>query len=165
MKNLAAIAATAIVLLILLASSVPLMHWFVSEGRDANLENGEATWSALSLSSYDLTIHKACECPPPAGTPIRVSVRDGRISTAQVAESPAADKPVELRDIPGTVPALFATVREAILDDPDTLDVIYDSDYGFPRKIHIDPRKAYDDDDISYTVISFRPVVTNEGSP
>ena len=165
MKNLAAIAATAIVLLILLASSVPLMHWFVSEGRDANLENGEATWSALSLRDYDLTIHKACECPPPAGTPVRVNVRDGEIIAAQIAEGPAADKPVDLRDMPGTVPSLFATVREAIEDDPDTLDVTYDSDYGFPRKIYIDRRKAYKDDEISYTVISFRPVATDVRLP
>lgn len=157
MKNLAAIAATAIVLLILLASSVPLMHWFVTEGRDANLENGEATWSALALTDYDLTIHKACECPPPAGIPIRIAVRDRRIQHAEVAEGRRAGEPIELRDIPGTVPALFATVRAAIDDDPDTLEIHYDADYGFPRKIRIDRRKAYGDDDTSYTVISFRP--------
>lgn len=153
MKNLAAIAATAIVLLILLATSVPLMHWFVSAGRDAELGNGEALWSELAITDYDFTIHKACVCPPPAGTPIQVSVRDRRAIDARAADGGSVD----MSDIPGTVPALFAAVHKAITDDPDTLEIAYDPDYGFPRTIRIDHRKAYSDDEVTYTVINFLP--------
>ena len=156
-KNLAAIAATAIVLLILLASSVPLMHWFVSEGREASFSDGFRAWTDLAITDYDMTIHKACECPPPAGIPIHVVVRDGRVVQAKIAEGPGAGDPVELRDIPGTIPMLFDTVRAAIDDDPDTLEISYDADYGFPRQIRIDRRKAYSDDETRYAVISFRP--------
>lgn len=161
MKNLAAIAATAIVLLILLASSVPLMHWFVSEGREANFADGFRTWSDLAITDYEMTIHKACECPPPAGIPIRVVVRDRRVERAEIAEGSGAGEPIELRDVPGTIPALFETVRAAIDDDPDTLEISYDADYGFPRQIRIDRRKAYSDDDTRYSVISFRPAVNS----
>jgi hypothetical protein len=154
LKNLAAIAATAIVLLILLATSVPLMHWFVSAGRDAELADGEALWSGLSITDYDFTIRKTCVCPPPAGTSIEVSVRDSRLATARSAEGGSR---IDLGDIPGTVPALFVTVHEAIADDPDTLEIAYDPDYGFPRTIRIDHRKAYADDEVTYSILSFRP--------
>lgn len=159
MKNLATIAATAIVLLILLATTLPLMHWFTSAGRDAALSESEALWSTLAINSYDLSVRKSCECPAPAGTDVRFSVQ-GDVVTAQPSlENDISYSIAEIREaaIPETVPMLFEVVRDAIADDPDLLHIEYDPDYGFPREIRIDRRKAYDNDQVTYRVSNFRP--------
>lgn len=158
LKNLAPIAATAIVLLFLLASSVPLMHWFVREGREAELASGEELWSNLGISDYDFTVTMTCFCPPPAGTAIRVRVRDGRTVSAVGSQNPRNGVVVDMSDVPDSVPAMFAAVRSAMDADPDSIAVRYDEDYGFPVSIEIDYRRAYADDEVSFTIIEFEPV-------
>ena len=159
LKNLAAIAATAIVLLILLATSVPLMHWFTSEGRRASLDEAENLWRSHVIRDYDMTVMKTCDCPAPAGQAVSVSIRDSGLEGLLIDGQQTADAESLLRGqgIPLDVDELFATVRAAMVDDPDVLEIEYDNDYGFPRRIRIDRRKAYDNDDLSYTVSSFRP--------
>lgn len=164
MKNLATIAATAIVVLILLATTLPLMHWFTSAGRDAALKEGEAAWSGLAIDAYELTVLKSCDCPPPAGTAIRFSVQDARVIARRPAATAGSLDVADIRKagIPESVPDLFKVVHDAIEDDPDLLHIEYDADYGFPREIRIDRRKAYDDDQVTYRVTSFRPLAVQD---
>ena len=158
LKNLAPIAATAIVLLFLLASSVPLMHWFVREGREAELASGQELWSSLGISDYDFTVSMTCFCPPPAGTAIGVRVRDGQTVEAFDSQTPRGSGNLDMSEIPDSVPAMFAAVRTAMDADPDSISVIYDEDFGFPVSIEIDYRRAYTDDDVTFTIIEFAPV-------
>lgn len=158
LKNLASIAATAIVLLILLASSVPLMHWFVSEGREADLADNEALWSSRGVSDYDFTVNMNCSCPPPAGTPIRVRVRGGRAVGVYDIRNPRNDLVIDGTEVPDSVPAMFAAVRSGIDADPDSISVEYDADYGFPVSIEIDHRRPYADDDVTLTISEFEPI-------
>lgn len=160
MKNLATIAATTIVVLILLATTLPLMHWFTTADRDAALAEGEVAWSDLAIDSYQLTVLKSCDCPPPAGTAIRFSVQAAQVIARQAVGAAGTLAAADLREagIPESVPELFQVVRDAIKDDPDLLHIEYDQDYGFPREIRIDRRKAYDDDQVTYRVTNFRPL-------
>ena len=158
LKNLAPIAATAIVLLFLLVSSVPLMHWFVREGREAELASGEELWNSLGISDYDFTVNMTCFCPPPAGTDIRLRVRNGRTISAVDGRNPRNGVAVDMGDIPDSVPAMFAAVRSAIDADPDSIFVAYDEDYGFPVSIEIDHRRAYADDEVTFSIVEFEPL-------
>ncbi len=158
LKNLAPIAATAIVLLFLLASAVPLMHWFVREGREAELASGEELWSSLGISDYDFTVNMTCFCPPPAGTDIRLRVRDGRTISAVDSQNPRNGIVADMSDIPDSVPAMFAAVRSAMDAEPDSISVTYDEDYGFPVSIEIDHRRAYADDEVTFSIIEFEPL-------
>ena len=148
------IAATALVLLILLAATVPLMHWANESGRAARLADGLGVWRDLGITSYDLTIEQRCACLPAGHRVIDVSVRNGRITGALDADR----QPVEPLRMPMTVPQIFAAVAEGMEQEPDGISADYDPDYGFPREFSIDPSHSVDDDALSVTVQTFRPL-------
>ena len=156
LKNLGTIAATAIVLLILLATSVPLMHWFVRDGREAEFAANTALWSDHGIEDYRYSVRVDCECPPPAGTAIDVVVRDGRAVSVEVSAGGSGDRATGFDAVPETIDAMFATVREGIDADPDTIIVEYDTDYGFPSLLRIDHRRDYSDDDVTIEITGFR---------
>ena len=154
LRALLPIAATALVLLILLAATVPLMHWANESGRAARHAAGLDVWRELGITSYDLTIEQRCACLPPGHRVIDVRVRNGQVTGALDADR----HPIDPLRLPMTVPQIFAAVEEGIEQEPDGISVDYDRDYGFPREFSIDPSRSVDDDEFGVTVQTFRPL-------
>ncbi|MEM7503027.1 MAG: DUF6174 domain-containing protein [Pseudomonadota bacterium] len=154
LRALLPIAATALVLLILLAATVPLMHWANESGRAARLADGLGVWRELGITNYDLTIEQRCACLPAGQRAIDVRVRNGQLADVRDADR----QPIDPLRLPMTVPQIFAAVEEAIRREPDSIGVEYDKNYGFPREFSFDPSHSVDDDELGVTVQTFRPL-------
>lgn len=153
LKYLTPIAATALILLILLATSLPLMHWFSEQGVQARLAEQQSLWESHGITHYDFTVLRRCECPPPANAEVEIQVRDG---LARSAES--LGRAIETERLPSTVAAVFDIVHQSLAADSDFIDVTYDEIYGFPRRIEIDPERSPAGDEVVVSILSFRPV-------
>lgn len=153
LKYLTPIAATALILLILLATSVPLMHWFSTQGVQAGLAEQQSLWQSHGIANYDFTVTRRCECPPPANADVEIQVRDGLVRSAE-----SLGRSIEAERLPSTVAAVFDIVHQGLAADNDVIDVTYDDIYGFPRRIEIDPKRSQADDEVVVSILSFRPV-------
>lgn len=154
LKYLGPIVATALVVLILLASSVPLMHWFEAEGRQARFEENAAKWRNHAITGYEFTIRvteqggdaEATYVVSPGGN----VQRRGEGGAAVVAD-----------DLPTTIDALFDTVTASIAEPGDHLGVFYDEDYGYPQRIEIDLESDELGDERLFEVLYFRPLAAD----
>lgn len=158
LRYLATIVATAIVVLFLLVSAIPLMHWFGAEGQIAALEENRAAWNQLDLRDYRFSIELTCgDCDAPAGIPLRVRVSDGQAREIVDLSTSTVLTPAGTTDLPNDVPALFTLVEAAIAADTDELRVSYDEIYGFPRDVRIDPDSDVSGDETAIRVSDFDP--------
>jgi len=57
----------------------------------------------------------------------------------------------------GTVPMLFAYIRNVLAKAPDAVDLTYDERYGYPRSFSVDYRTNISDDHFSFNVQDFAP--------
>lgn len=157
LKYLGTIVATAIVILFLLVSSVPLLHWFREEGRSSVLAENRARWASVGLSSYGLTVTVQCACNDLPRDSVLVRVLNERpvnaVMTSDGEEVPVPDDP----RFPVTVPSLFSLVEAAIDSSPASFEVEYDDNYGFPRSVFVDPDGDTGDDELRITVPGFDP--------
>lgn len=125
LKHLGPIVATALVVLILLAASVPLMHWFAAEGRQARFDESLAKWQDHSITGYEFTL--SAEGSGVSSGPYTVIVSPGGGVELRGAGSLPSD-------LPATVEALFDRVAAAIEETGGYIDVAYDADYGYPER-------------------------------
>ena len=119
----------------------------------AQLAASERRWAERGLPAYEFRYQRSCYCVF-AGT-LQVTVVDGRVVGAADPET-GAFLPSERRPPDATVEGLFAAVRDAI-DRRRDLDVVYDPERGFPRRIAIDARLAASDGAVFYTAGDLRP--------
>jgi hypothetical protein len=157
LKYLATIVATAIVVLFLLVSAIPLMHWFSAEGRIAELQENRAIWDDLGLRDYRYAIEMSCDCTAPTDRPVRVRVADGRVTELVDLTSGEALSPAAFADLPLDMPALFSFVEQGLVSDADELSVRYDEIYGFPREFRADPDSEASGDETEIRVSEFDP--------
>ncbi len=164
LRYLTPTAATAIVVLFLLASTVPLMYWLTASGLDARLVQGRALWDAQAFRTYRFTVAARCACPDDTGGPVRVSVVDGEFaeSMALGAEPAAAAAPSgRLRSMTD----LFALVGTEMARSNHRLEAEFDAVYGFPRRIEIDPSADELNDELLIIVTDFDPRSTTQMPP
>lgn len=158
LRYLATIVATSIVVLFLLVSAIPLLHWFGAEGRAAALEENRAAWNELSLRDYRFSIVMTCgDCDVPSGKPLRIAVANGQAREVVDLSTSTVLTPAATSDVPEDVPALFAFVGAAIAAEADELRVSYDDIYGFPRDVRIDPDSDVSGDETIIEVSDFDP--------
>ena len=164
LRYLTPTAATAIVVLFLLASAVPLMYWFTATGLDSRLAQSMAVWSAHDIRSYRFTIAARCACGDDTGGPIRVSVIDGAFaeSMALGAEPAAAAMPSARLQ---TMPALFDLVADDLARSHHRIEADFDEAYGFPRRIEIDPSADEVNDEVLILITDFDPRSNTSAQP
>ena len=156
LRYLTPTAATAIVVLFLLASAVPLMYWFTLTGLDVRLSQSRAVWEEQGFNTYRFTVAARCACSDDTGGPVRVSVIDGEFSESMAlgAERSAAATPsVRLR----TMTDLFDLIVTELAGSNHRLEADFDAVYGFPRRIEIDPSAEELDDETLILVTDFDP--------
>ena len=154
LRHLTPIAATALVLLILLATTLPLMQWWTEQGAIALLDRNRELWRSHEISNYDLSLEQQCDCAG-AGR-YRVTVRSGAV----VAAVDDSGREPPLASFPSTIEAVFDEAQRRIAANPEHLSIGYDEIYGFPRRLEAGPNHEF----LSALVItSFRPVSAAQG--
>ncbi len=158
LKHLTPIAATALVLLILLATTLPLMQWWTQQGAVALLDDNRELWRSHKISSYDLALEQQCDCA--AAGRYRVTVRAGAV----VAAANDSGREVLHASLPNTIEAVFDEVQQRLAANPDHVSVGYDEVYGFPRRLEAGASSEPSSERVSLVVTSFRPVSAAESS-
>ncbi len=156
LRYLTPTAATAIVVLFLLVSAVPLMYWFTLTGLDVRLAQSRAVWDEQGFNTYRYTVAARCACSDDTGGPVRVSVINGEFSESMAlgAEPSTAGMPsVRLRRMPD----LFDLVAAELDGSNHRLEADFDAQYGFPRRIEIDRSTEEQNDTTLIIVTDFDP--------
>ena len=142
-------AAVPLALLAALSGCLP----FTGPDESDRLDTARARWAGFGQHDYIYEVSRSCECLPPAGRTVEVTIFGDQVTSARYVDTGAAVEAALLPNLP-TVPDLFAMVRAAIDGHAAMLAVEYDADDGHPRRISVDLDKAYVDDE--YTVVSGR---------
>ena len=83
--------------------------------------------------------------------PVRIEVQDGEIVSALIVET---DEPApESRAL--TIEDLFDMVQDELDGDPDSIEVVYDDELGFPASVDVDPIENAMDDEHGFSAEQF----------
>jgi len=111
----------------------------------AKLERARTAWRAHGVRDYSFRLTVSCYCPD-AGTPVIVTVRDGRVRGAG-----------RFAKTLGTIPRQFTRISGALNARGAGESVVrYDRFRGYPRSARLNPAKRVIDEEISWTVDRFR---------
>ena len=97
----------------------------------ARLSGAEARWKKAKLTNYSFISAVSCFCLEDYARPLRVTVRQGRVTAVFDVRTGAA-RPVSYRQ---PMDSIFAMVRLEIVERPERLNVSYDEALGFPRTL------------------------------
>ena len=118
----------------------------------SELDQARDRWAAQSITSYVLTLRRACFCAGPFAVEIRVSgATIIRIDVASGQPVPPDMEPY-FPDIPG----LFELILDEIERPAAAVTVEYDPQRGYPTSINVDQIKNAIDDEYGYTITGFR---------
>jgi hypothetical protein len=109
-----------------------------------NLDDAEARWKAHNLTKYSFTQRRSCFCVP-QNYPLTVQMDSlGNIASVRDARGTAVNA-TSVR----TIAQMFADIRTLQSRAEASVQVKYDSVYGYPRSIIADPIKNAADDEYS----------------
>lgn len=121
------------------------------DARLARLEANLARWDSLGPDSYVYAFERLCFCPVESLGPVRVTVEDGVAVERVYVDTGAAVPPAHAQGFP-TVRGLFDTLREAIVNDADSIEVTYDPTLGFPLDFWIDYLRMAVDEELGMRI-------------
>jgi len=122
-----------------------------------DLDASRALWRAASVSSYEYSYQRVCECHPDQSADTIVTVRDGAVVAVRYAR-PGYVEQISLEPEKlawyRTIEDLFSLVATA-QTSAATVRVSYDAQRGFPRSIYIDYVTDLVGDEVELAVTSF----------
>ena len=118
--------------------------------------NEKALWDALDIQNYDFVYSVSCFCDI-RPNPVKLSIRDGVVSSVTPVGTYVGTVPAA--STYPTIDSLFVILEKAQRDSPGGVTVDFDPTYHYPTSIAVDPVKNATDDEITYTVGSFLPVI------
>ena len=113
-----------------------------------------ARWNATAPSSYEVTVHVGCFCPPSNGATILVT--SGATVSARDPVTGAALSQAEAMRFP-TVDMLFDEIARASAIPSAQVVAEYDATYGFPRQVSINSAPGALDSGVGYSLTDFHP--------
>lgn len=117
----------------------------------------ETKWRQKQPDHYTYTLQRSCFCTPEFRKPIAIEVEKTRLQKASYAPEGSL-LPLERINDALTVDGLFEVVRSAIDSKAARIDVEYDSTYGYPTSISLDPNLSATDDEMYYTATELTTV-------
>ena len=120
-----------------------------------SLEAAHEKWLSRGPASYAFIIERACFCPQEGVGPVLVTVQNRAIESREYTTT-GAPVPPAYADLFPAVDGLFEFIEAVRLQNPDRLEVSYDSTLGYPVRITIDFRYGVADDELFYTVSDLR---------
>ena len=122
-------------------------------------QSDHALWNALEIKNYDFVYQVACFCGFTGPNPVKLSVRGGIVVKALPGDSAAFLGTIPPASTYPTIDSLFVILENAQKNTPNGVTVQFDPTYHYPIRISIDPIKNAVDDEITYTIKSFTPVL------
>ena len=124
---------------------------FIPEPRPSSLEENQAQWASLSLTSYEYVLRRGCFCAPAFIGPVRVRVEGGAVSQRTYVDvtEPVLTEPGEVFP---SVDGLFDILVDAYERDAHRVDVTYDPESGVPVDVFIDYAENIADEELGFTV-------------
>jgi len=127
----------------------------------SEFEQNQKTWQDAGITHYRFDLSISCFCAFRSLMPLSVEVRDG-----QIVAMAAADGTLVLDTDPNypffaphaTMDLLFVDIDEAYKSGAASVNVTYDSTYGFPTEIAIDVDQQMADEEMYYSVSGFKPL-------
>jgi hypothetical protein len=109
-------------------------------------------WRAERPLSYEYTVQRLCFCITDAVRPVRVRVTGDSV-TSRVYADDGTPVPAQYAESFPTVDGLFQLILDAMADDADEIEVVYDPDTGVPLEIAIDYIEMAVDDELTVRVV------------
>lgn len=116
-------------------------------------------WLALGIQNYDFVFQLSCFCGIEGPNPAKLTVRDGAVTSVSAVDSAVSPSVTPPLSTYPTVDSLFAILERAQKATPAGVTVTFDPTYHYPSKIFVDPVKNATDDETTYTVLKFTPVI------
>jgi hypothetical protein len=123
------------------------------------LQSRRATWDAREPTGYEFDVTWSCFCLPAVTQGVTVVVMDG-VVTRRFYAATGTDLDDDVAATFTDIDGLFDLLEEVARDDPHALDIEYDADFGYPRRIVTDMDERMADDEFEIEVTSFRPALT-----
>ena len=115
-------------------------------GEITNVKIAYQKWQGGNLSEYQIEQRIICFCAPPAGYWIKVNVKDNQVISAYDLESESAIS-TELFEYLYTIDEAFELIRNFEEQKPVKLEIQYDQQFGYPKRIDFDGRTGIADDE------------------
>jgi len=129
----------------------------------ATLDSQKLVWASQNLATYDFDYKRECRCLPEIQRPKFISVVDNAIASALYSDDQSEVSANMISGCP-TIDGLFEIIQDAITDENDEIVVTYNTPFGYPETIYLNPDKDIDDDEITLKIDSFTfPVPGGEG--
>ncbi len=119
----------------------------------------QTLWEALDIQNYDFVYGVSCFCGFTRANPAKLSVRGGVVVKVVPVDSAGFAGTIGTPASYPTVDSVFAILERARKNTPAKLNVEYDPTYHFPKKIFVDAIKNAIDDEVTYTIEKFTPVI------
>lgn len=107
-----------------------------------------ALWDEKGPASYQYTLRWSCFCGPDFTDPMRITVRDGAITSAVDVETGMPVDPATRR--PLTIEGLFDVIEDAYRKNAAKVDVTYDPTDGHPVSANIDYDQRVIDEELGF---------------
>ncbi|MCY4580604.1 MAG: DUF6174 domain-containing protein [Chloroflexi bacterium] len=127
---------------------------------EVELDSHLSLWHQARFGDYTYEYNVLCECSDNFGQPVKVTVTNGESQSIVYAESGEMGNTEDSPVFSGsprylTIDRLFDVIQDAIDDEPDQITVSYDSEFGYPMNIKIDPNVNAIDDEYILIVSRF----------
>jgi hypothetical protein len=129
------------------------------------LAAAEALWLQARPDTYSMGLERICFCAPEGRGPVRVSAErypgvpamPHETALRHVYVSDGRAVPADMQWFFPTVQGLFSTLRMAIAAEAESIEVDFDAERGFPRRIFIDYDSRMADEEVGFVVHSISP--------
>ena len=127
---------------------------------EAELEKNRAKWESQHITHYQMSLDPGYSSDSYGHTPYVIEVKDGKV----IAVADAQGNMVSIEDTQSfaysdrelfTVLGLFSYAYRTFLEEPPTIRVTYNSTYGYPESIFVDPYIEPCCQDFSIDVLDF----------
>ncbi len=118
-------------------------------------KQNRALWESKAVQHYRMNYEIGCNCPWHDMMPLTVEVQNGEIVSMAASNGEDTTPYLETFRKHATIERLFDLLDGATSTRVYRLEVQYDSSYGFPTNIVIDPYKMIADDATGYYVTNF----------
>lgn len=128
---------------------------FINNLNSRRLIFNRRLWNQQNISNYQYTFSNGCFCIPEARGPVVIEVRNGEtVSITSVTTGESVD-PRFFKQY-STIPKLFNVIQDAIQRQASSLNVQYNSRYGYPTQIDIDYNSQIADEEVFLTIENFK---------
>jgi hypothetical protein len=119
------------------------------------LNFNRSLWDKANISNYRYTFSNGCFCIGEARGPVVIEVRNGQTTSITLDGKPANPQYFEKYK---TIPKLFNVIQDAINRKAYSLNVQYNSQFGYPTQISIDYNSQIADEEIYLTIENFQKI-------